>query len=296
MPCIHPLPAWKTVEGAITLTSREYPENTRRLLLPCGKCVGCRQAKALAYALRCTHEATQHSSTLVTTLTYDEENLPATLSRRDLTLFLKRLRKTTAVYAHKQSQPNRTIRFFASGEYGEDNGRPHYHALLFGVHQGETDLVHKTWGYGITHTETVSPAAIAYVAGYTAKKYETPRFGPEYDTEWVLDIREEKWHKWQPPFLQMSRGGGKNKHGIGGHARQWPHSWRNFAILNGNRMPVPRYYHDAWLATATFNEKDQLEYEKHIYTITHQLTDSQKIAQKQIAEHKQQLAKERRKL
>ena len=48
-----------------------------------------------------------------------------TLRKRDYQLFMKRLRKAF---------PNDKIRFYAAGEYGPKTLRPHYHAILFGLH------------------------------------------------------------------------------------------------------------------------------------------------------------------
>ncbi len=57
------------------------------------------------------------------TLTYNPEHLPpgGNLVPKELQEFLKRLRKNTKY----------TFRYLASGEYGEDKGRPHYHLILF---------------------------------------------------------------------------------------------------------------------------------------------------------------------
>lgn len=141
------------------------------------------------------------------------------------------------------------VRFFASGEYGEKLNRPHYHAILFGLGTHHSEAIERTWTHGYTHTVPVSPAAIAYVAGYCQKKIGW-RLTRQYDPETGELL-------WEPPFQEMSR-----RPGIGGHARQWAGSWRKFAVHNGQRMPVPRYLHEAWKAQATPNEKEELEYER----------------------------------
>lgn len=68
-------------------------------------------------------ELKDHRTAVFTTLTYDEQHCPPTLDRTHLAKFLKRIRRA--------AEPLR-IRFFASGEYGEKNARPHYHAILYG--------------------------------------------------------------------------------------------------------------------------------------------------------------------
>ncbi len=72
------------------------------------------------------------------TLTYDDEHLPIndyvdsdgvihgkpTLRKRDVQLFLKRLRKNYKYDNH--------IKYFCCGEYGGKTFRPHYHLIIFG--------------------------------------------------------------------------------------------------------------------------------------------------------------------
>ena len=71
------------------------------------------------------HEAQLHEHSCFVTLTYDEAHLPAGLSldHRHFQLFMKRFRE--------HALPAK-IRFYMCGEYGDINGRPHYHALVFG--------------------------------------------------------------------------------------------------------------------------------------------------------------------
>lgn len=104
------------------------------LPVPCGKCIECRIANARAKAVRGEHElrmwASTHDSSFLT-LTYNNKFLPTgdgqfptgTLVKRDFQLFMKRLRKVKGS----------GVRFIMSGEYGTDNFRPHYHAILFNV-------------------------------------------------------------------------------------------------------------------------------------------------------------------
>jgi len=241
MPCYHSIPAWRTNSGEIHL-HKEQPDSTQ-LRLPCGKCLGCRTANAQAWALRCQLELHEHEAATFTTLTYDNKHLPPTLTKRDLQLFLKRLRHDA----------NRPIRFFASGEYGEQNKRPHYHAILYGLGEADRDLIQDTWGQGITQTVPITPAAIAYVAGYTSKKLGEAVYRHPSDEPPKLDPTGTYFWRYQPPFIQMSR-----RPGIGGNARQYVNSWRLYAIQNGHKMPVPRFLHEAWKQQATPYEIDQL--------------------------------------
>lgn len=271
------MPAWLTRAGIVRFGKAEPRDAQRPLHLPCGRCLGCRTANAKAWALRCQLELQDHKHATFTTLTYSEP--PTCLVKRDLQLFLKRLRRNTA-------QP---VRFFAAGEYGEKNYRPHYHALLFGLSAEQSAEVDKAWSLGFTKTVNITPAAIAYTAGYCAKK-----IGCDTTPHQLIDPRTGETTEWQPPFIQMSR-----KPGIGSpslrSARGQLASWRNYAVLNGTLMPVPRYLHNAWRQQATHDEIEQLEYEKSL-TRHEKPTETQLAAQEQIAITKQALQAERRQL
>lgn len=281
MACHHPLRAWRTKSGTISL-GRELPD-ADSLRLPCGGCLGCRMAKAKEWALRCHLELVDHDHAAFTTLTYSDEHLPPTLRKRHLQLFLKRLRR---------SKPARRIRFFAAGEYGEQNQRPHYHAILYGIGHAPRDhlYIEDAWGQGYCHTVAATPANIAYTAGYTAKKTGWARDAAERD---IVDAEtgEVLPEKWQPPFIQMSR-----NPGIGATAKQHINSWREYAIHNGTAQPVPHYLHTAWKNQATQQQKEELEYQKHKKTLTRDNTTRHLQAQEKIAIKKQEITAARRKL
>lgn len=145
------------------------------LELPCGRCVGCIQDRANEWALRCEHEAKLWPFNWFLTLTYDDANLPVggSLVLSDLQNFWKRARI---------KWPG--LRYFACGEYGEQLGRPHYHALVFNWCPGDltrrtrvdgtvlfdsADVV-KTWGLGRIQIDSFSPKAAQYVCNYMRKK------------------------------------------------------------------------------------------------------------------------------
>lgn len=207
--------------------------------LPCGGCIGCRLARAREWALRCTLELGSHESTRWCTLTYDEATLPPTLSKRDLSGFVKRVRAR-----------GERVRFFACGEYGERTFRPHYHAILFGLRS--EDSVTASWRKGFARVDPVSPAAISYVAGYCAKKV-----GWKLESGERVDVETGEVYEYQAPFLLMSR-----RPGIGSAARDFRASWRRFAVHAGSPMPVPRYLHASWLEAASDLDVFLLESEK----------------------------------
>lgn len=286
MQCYHPMRAWRASGGTVQL-GREPPDSWH-LRLPCGKCIGCIQTARMAWALRCQLELQQHQESAFVTLTYRPDELPPTLRKRDLQLWLKRLRR---------SQPDRIIRFFACGEYGETTGRPHYHALLFGLSIRDRDTIEDTWGLGHTRAEHVTPERIAYTAGYVAKKIAVTYHGA-YETvdpetgEVTLRFAKDAYHngiKWQDQFIQMSR-----RPGIGAQARQYVQSWRSYAVLNGTKLPVPRYLHEAWKQQAQPWEKEELELEKIKRGILRDTSEYALQAEEKLALAKQGIAASKR--
>lgn len=126
----------------------------------CKQCVGCRIRRQSGWTLRNLLEVQQHSSAAFVTLTYRDEVCPDQLDYRDFQLFLKRLRKELAV----------PIRFFSVGEYGSKTGRPHWHALIYGMpgqEKGHWDT--EQWPHGYAYIGQVTPESIRYTARYCLK-------------------------------------------------------------------------------------------------------------------------------
>ncbi len=189
------------------------------------------------------HESELNEKNSFLTLTYDEKNLPedAGLRVRDWQLFAKRLREKVGRF-----------RFIHCGEYGEDQGRPHYHALLFGQdfsgdrekwalrggHQTYvSDTASETWGKGNVEIGSVTFESAAYVAGYCLKKLT----GTEGETEYSrLDPSTGETWNVRPPYVTMSR-----RPGLG---HEWYKRYKgdcfpsDFVIVNGSKRAVPRYY------------------------------------------------------
>lgn len=186
MPCYHPLTAWKprdfgeynTKSGKAKLVfNRDQGLKSTQLELPCGQCIGCRLDRARDWAARCVHEAKLYPENCFITLTYGENNEPenGSLNKRDIQLFLKRLRK---------KHSDITIRFFQCGEYGEKGNRPHHHVLLFNFNfpdripftrQGENQLyispeLSELWPYGFHSIGELNYDTACYTARYLLKK------------------------------------------------------------------------------------------------------------------------------
>lgn len=82
------------------------------MVLPCGKCKGCKMAHSREWAFRLLCELdTYQGQGIFLTLTYDDLHLPKDLSlhKEDLQNFFKRLRKAL---------PGVKIKYYACGEYG----------------------------------------------------------------------------------------------------------------------------------------------------------------------------------
>lgn len=195
----------------------EYPD----INVPCGHCVGCRLDKSRQWADRMMLELDHSKTAIFVTLTYDPLNVPVacalddgsvlfTLDKRDVQLFMKRLRRAF---------DGCEIRFYLAGEYGSQTHRPHYHAILFGLSLADfpdikpvsrnsfgqflysSQKMYEIWKLGNVALADVSWQTCAYVARYCVKKLGD-------------DVSRETFESFgiQPEFALMSR-----KPGIAGY-------------------------------------------------------------------------------
>lgn len=236
MACFHPLDAWQQEDG--TIVFRETRHNLRPLTLPCGRCIGCRLVRVRSWSIRCMHESQMHDVSSFVTLTFDDKYYKPSLEYKDFQKFMYRLRERFGA-----------TRFFACGEYGEINLRPHYHCLLFGrsfsnpIKCGDelyrsADL-EKLWPFGFSSFGGVSYASAAYVAGYACKKISGAMADRHYTR---VDLRTGELVRVVPEFGRMSL-----KPGIG--AKWFEKYWREVYIPRdgvvqpgGKCVPPPRYY------------------------------------------------------
>ena len=96
-------------------------EDFDSFLVPCGQCIGCRLKRSRDWAIRCVHEASLYKHNCFITLTFDDLHLPAnrSISKRDLQLFMKRLRKRFKGFESVMDDNGNIyypIRFFGCGE------------------------------------------------------------------------------------------------------------------------------------------------------------------------------------
>lgn len=161
----------------------------------CGYCPECLSSRSSHWALRSVAQARESKKACMVTLTYDTfkyddkgniigENLNLrNVAKRDCQLFIKRLRE---YFKRKKNVDN--IKYRIDAEYGKRTGRPHYHALLFGVEfddlifhkkskRGNSIYLSKTltklWKNGICTVDSVKLTASCakYCTKYAMKNY-----------------------------------------------------------------------------------------------------------------------------
>jgi len=262
MPCYYPLRAYQCSDGHIVFYESKRHDTVKTLNLPCGQCIGCRLERSRQWAIRCMHEAQMHTQNCFITLTYNDDHLPSdrSLHYRDFQLFIKRLRKR---------YPGRKIRYYMAGEYGENFGRPHFHACLFGIDFDDKKLWKRTsansmlytsrdleilWPFGYSSVGDVTFESAAYVARYIMKKV-TGKNAKEHYTEIDLDSGEITTRK--PEFTKMSL-----KPGIGYEwykqytSDVYPH---DYVVIRGKKVKPPKYYDKKYKIEQPF-EFDELLY------------------------------------
>lgn len=238
MKCVSPIKAWNAgtrENGKARLVFQPTPDKLdAQMLLPCGQCIACRLERSRQWAMRCVHEARSHKETCFITLTYDEDHLPEskTLVKRHLQLFFKRLRKHNG----------EGIRFFACGEYGELNERPHYHSAVFAWRPDDlvlyryvnnlplytSDKLSKLWTHGFVTVGDLTFESAAYVARYCLKKV-TGKPAKDY------------YNGREPEFTNMSRRPGIGKGYFDTYKRDI-YAIDGVIMRNGLKMKPPKYY------------------------------------------------------
>lgn len=263
MSCYHPLigvvegikdNGKKKIRIIKNVESIDYEKNDENgvILLPCGHCIGCRLDYSRSWADRMMLELETAKKAIFLTLTYDNDHIHwtqfnlddspmfGTLDKRDCQLFMKRLRKAF---------DGVKIRFFLAGEYGNKTGRPHYHAIVYGLGLSDFEDLYcigrnelgqkyfnspclaKIWNNGFVLIADVSWKSCAYVARYVTKKFNGEK-AVEYAKRNVI-----------PEFSLMSR-----KPGIGAEYLQQHPDCFEFSKINlstsdgGLSISIPKYY------------------------------------------------------
>ena len=266
MPCYHPLTAYQCGDGSIVFQERRWFNTVKTLSLPCGQCIGCRLERSRQWAMRCMHEAQLHEKNCFITLTYDNTHLPSdgSLHYKDFQLFIKRLRKKFG---------NIRIRYYMAGEYGENFGRPHFHACIFGYDFHDKKLWQRSpsgsmlyrssdlellWPFGYSSIGDVNFESAAYVARYIMKKV-TGHNAKSHYTETNPETGEITTRK--PEFNKMSL-----KPGIG---YDWYKKYKtdvyphDYVIIKGKKVKPPKFYDKKYKSDYPF-EYDEILYKREI--------------------------------
>ena len=237
MACTHPLTRIEDNKGKITFTGayikdnenikewKQKLENSPNIksvkIIPCNQCIECRLQRSRDWANRVMCEAQQYKNNYFVTLTYDDRYLPIkttcntetgeiingyTLNKMDL----KKFHHYLGVY-WKRNYNHEGIRYYACGEYGEINERPHYHTIIFNLpnlndlkyykttENGDilytSETLSKIWGNkGYVIVGEVTWDSACYVARYVMKK----QFGKEAEAYYESKAKI-------PEFTTMSR-------------------------------------------------------------------------------------------
>lgn len=219
--CLHPI--------LLNVSSKDEPEKEYGLTVPCGHCINCTKKRRREWTLRNILESQYYAPEDIAfvTFTYRDEDLPLfiksvrppfdatkSLMPPDMKNFMKRLRRKVPYQ----------IRMFYVGEYGDKFGRPHYHAILYGLRRKDWNLVDEKWQHGFVLVKPWFQETCGYVAGYVQKKL----FG---DDVYLGQI---------PPFLRASQ-----RPSIGER-----YFWDNvetickqgFIVYDGYKYTIPRIF------------------------------------------------------
>jgi len=208
--------------------------------VPCGRCPPCKIRRVNEWCFRMMQEYKLHLHAHFVTLTYDTEHVPIsdngflTLRKKDFQDYMKRLRKLV---------PDYNLKYYACGEYGTKNQRPHYHAIIFGVDDDQKFFDAWSLGgihFGQVHVGKVTQDSVAYTMKYIDKS--------EYRKKHARDDR-------QAEFSLMSKGLGAN-YITDEIARYHKSDLSRMYVTRdgGHKVSLPRYYRDRIYSEA---ERDQ---------------------------------------
>ena len=247
------------------------------ILIPCGRCRGCRLDYSREWANRLMCELQYHEHAYFVTLTYNEKYVPRsyyadpetgeakeslTLCPRDLQLFMKRLRKAFL---------DCKIRFYACGEYGSETFRPHYHLIIFGLHltdgypwrwnreDGQNFVYYRSpslercWSKKCE--ESTTPLAQEEKVGnlyepmgnveYSDVNWATCAYTARYVTKKLSGPAAEFYDTFslEPPFSRMSRKPGIGRQYYEDHPDLFDDEYMNLSTPKGGlKFRPPRYY------------------------------------------------------
>lgn len=248
----------KTVNGKNVFRWSSLPRDGKELppgsvVVPCGKCVGCRLDYSRRWADRMMLELATNPKAIFVTLTYEDSKLNisyddetglafgATVSKDDCQRFMKRLRR---------AYENVKIRFFLAAEYGPTTCRPHYHAIIYGLSLDDfpdlievgknelgqkfysSDIFRNIWTKGFVSMSEVTWETCAYVARYVVKKVDLMDNGSTPESIGL-----------EPEFCLMSRRPGLGADYLKVHPDALDFDTIPISTAKGCRnIEIPRYY------------------------------------------------------
>lgn len=176
------------------------------------------------WSFRLLQEDKHSLSSHFITLTYDTSCVPITqkgymtLDKRDIQLFMKRLRK----------ENKEQLKYYLCGEYGSKTMRPHYHMIIFNV---DIKTLQPAWKRGQIHYGQVSAASVGYTLKYMFKDHKIP-----------IHKNDDR----QKEFSLMSKGLGLS------YLTKNMVKWHKADLLNrmycnvegDKKIAMPRYYKD----------------------------------------------------
>jgi len=208
----------------------------RNVPVPCGKCPACKKRRVSGWSFRLMQQDKYSLMSHFITLTYDNSNIPitpkgfASVSKRDVQLFFKRLRK---------SHTGLPIVYYLAAEYGSKTARPHYHIILF---NSTPEAVARAWTAGLTHAGTVTAASVGYTLKYISKPGRIP-----------LHKNDDR----VPEFTLMSKGIGLaylTPAVIKWHKNPVKMDERMYCNVEDKKISMPRYYKNK-----LYNEGDKFK-------------------------------------
>lgn len=194
--------------------------------LPCRLCMPCRLNYKADRTIRMVHELQEYLHSYFLTPTYSDDKIDPNynLRHRDMTLFIKRLRK------RKSEAGNKDIRYAYCGEYGAQTSRPHYHAIFYGVEINDlvfhsknnngdifytSEEINRIWGLGEVLISEANETTCGYVASYMQKDAtgdytkvdEKGKPKPYYMDTLDRETGEVKRVERERPFMRFSTSG-----------------------------------------------------------------------------------------
>lgn len=289
MPCNYPRHGWVKPSGGITFTLAEGLGHAR-IQVPCGSCIGCRIDKSVMWASRISHEASLYDNSIFATLTYDEKNLPEneTLVKEHVQEFIKKLRKKIGY---------KKIRYYAVGEYGEDNKRPHYHIIIFNFKPADERYLKKSQtGENLYHSESLSTIWGKGWVNYGACTFDSAQYCAKYCCTVFKNSNEElvKSHYGLrlPEFALMSKRPGIGKEFI--LKTNIKNEVLNTGVISVDSvdLPIPRYYINILLTDEKNHDKIlQIKHKSKSRALARALDDIGQDRREFVLEHNLQLFK-----